>query len=161
MWANRNRDPSHIFLVRIPLCRLGRLIPFGLYLVQIAVLLVECQTEIEHLEAAVNAAPHHVARLQVGVDKAGGVKSTNGPGPEMNIDIIRNPFCRLPFLREYVLGKFLNDPRRQPGAVVLEDELPNIGIQKLHDLDVEASMHESAETAHCKCKFQTTPLLSL
>ena len=161
MWANRNRDPSHIFLVRIPLCRLGRLIPFGLNLVQIAVLLVECEAEVEHLEAAVNAAPHHVARLQVGVDEAAGVKSTNGPGPETNIDILRNPFFRPPFLREYVLGKFLNDPRRQPGAVVLEDELPNIGIQKLHDLDVEASMHESAETAHCKCKFQTTPLLSL
>ena len=161
MWANRNRDPSHIFLVRIPLCRLGRLIPFGLNLVQIAVLLVECEAEVEHLEAAVNAAPHHVARLQVGVDEAGGVKSTNGPGPEMNIDIMRNPFFRPPFLREYVLCEFLNDPRRQPGAVVLEDELSNIGVQKLHDLDVEASMHESAETAHCKCKFLTTPLLSL
>ena len=92
------------------------------------------------------------------MDEATRVKTVKGSGPEANIIASRNWYylCDSTLLREYVPRKFLNDPWRQPGAVVHEDELPNVGVKKLHDLDVETSMHESAEARHCRSNFFAT-----
>jgi hypothetical protein len=46
--------------------------------VQLALLGVEGETEVKQLEAAVDAAPHHVARLEVGVYKVAGVEAIQG-----------------------------------------------------------------------------------
>jgi hypothetical protein len=67
-----------LLLVSVPLCCLWRLVSLGLDLVQLALLGVEGETEVKQLEAAVDAAPHHVARLEVGVYKVAGVEAIQG-----------------------------------------------------------------------------------
>ena len=92
------------------------------------------------------------------MDEAARVKTMDGSVPGENIAIFRNAYDGSTLLRKYVLRKLLNDPWRQAGAVVLEDELPNVRVQELHDLNVETTMHESAEAVHCKDYISKTIL---
>ena len=52
----------------------SHLVSLGLYLVQLLLVLVEGESEVQQLEAAVGGAPHHVRGLQVAVGETVGVE---------------------------------------------------------------------------------------
>lgn len=48
--------------------------------------------------------------------------------------------------RQNVSGKLLTCPRGKSLAIIFENNLPDVGIQKFHDLDMEAAKFEEAKT---------------